>query len=156
VRSQEAANLGDKWLYLRPAARGTMVDMSFVPSLGRVVVAGGMAMIAASLTFTPATAGADARSGHMQLLLWALNLRLSHEPLRMDVNSATVAELSDVPGIQRRQALRIIAERPYATLGELSRAGMSPGAIVRVEPFLTVSHDSPSALPAMPAPARPR
>jgi DNA uptake protein ComE-like DNA-binding protein len=139
-----------------PAAGRTRnhVGVSAVLSLGRVVVAGGVIMVAASLALAPATA--DTRSGHAQLLLWVLSARLSHQPLRMDVNSATLAELSNVPGIQRRQALRIIAERPYAMVGELSRAGMSPDAIVRVEPFLAVSPASPRALPATPAAAHSR
>jgi hypothetical protein len=115
---------------------------------GRVVVAGAVALLAVVLLGHPVIAGAEGAVGHAQILLGLLGLRLAHEPLRMDVNLATVAQLSDVPGIRRRQALRIIAHRPYATLRELVRAGLSPRAIDRVEPFLAVYGQVPSALPA--------
>jgi hypothetical protein len=118
--------------------------------LGRVVVAAGALWVAGAVGTVPVTAGGERSSGEAQLLLGVLGLRLAHEPLRMDVNSATVAELTDVPGIQRRQALRIIAQRPYATLDQLSRAGLSAGAIDRVAAFLTVGVEAPSALPATP------
>ena len=126
-----------------------MRAMNVVSWPGRGVVAVGISAVAVALVLAPITAGGEGASGEARLVLWVLGLRLAHEPLRMDVNSATVAELSDVPGIPRRQALRIIAQRPYATLEELSRAGLSPGAIDRVAAFLTVGVvSSPSALPA--------
>ena len=113
---------------------------------GRVVVALGIAVVAGALVVSPITAGGEGSTNEAQLLFWVLSLRLAHEPLRMDINSATVAELSDVPGIQRRQALRIIAQRPYANLQDLWRAGLSAGAIDRAAAFLTVGVDAPSAL----------
>ena len=133
-----------------------MAAMNAVPWLGRVVVAVGIAVVTVALVFVPDAAGGERASGEAQLLLWVLGLRLAHEPLRMDVNSATVAELSDVPGLQRRQALEIIAQRPYARIQDLARAGLSPGAIDRIAAFLTVGLDAPSALPATVERLRPR
>jgi len=65
----------------------------------------------------------------------------------IDVNSATLEQLGSVPGIDRRQALRIIAQRPYATPSDLLRAGLSPSLIERLAALLTVDPDWPSALP---------
>jgi hypothetical protein len=123
---------------------------------GRVVVALGITVVAVALVVSPTTAGGGGSTNEAQLLFWVLSLKFAHEPLRMDVNSATLAELSDVPGIHRRQALRIIAQRPYANLQDLWRAGLSPGAIDRAAAFLAVGVDAPSALPATPEPIRPR
>jgi DNA uptake protein ComE-like DNA-binding protein len=70
-----------------------------------------------------------------------------HDQQRIDINSATFEELRAVPGVDRQQALRIIAQRPYVKLEELARAGFSSTTIERLAQFLLVDHDSPSALP---------
>lgn len=72
--------------------------------------------------FSPAVA-ADRPSRDERLLLWLLGLKTAreHEDPRIDINAATVEELQAVPGMERDQALRIIAQRPYATLQDLAR-----------------------------------
>ena len=78
-----------------------------------------------------------------QLLLWLLSMNTSREQperQKIDVNSATAEVLTAVPGLDRRQALRIIAHRPYATLQDLARAGLSTRGIERLTGLLTVAH----------------
>ena len=123
------------------------------PSLTRVriVAAGGILIL--SLAFFPALAAAAERPSEAgQLLVWLLGLNMAREqqerPARFDVNSATVEELRTVPGIEQRQAVRIVAQRPYAKLPDLVRAGLSPHLIERLASFLTVDPDWPSALAA--------
>ena len=74
------------------------------------------------------------------LLLWLLSLdrREQVERPKIDVNSATAEALTALPGLDRRQALRIIAHRPYATLHELVRAGLTVRYIERLTGLLTV------------------
>ena len=125
-----------------------------IPSLTRgrsLIACGVLALFLALLLAPPAVAEHPSDSG--QLLLWLLSLGMaqSQGDQKIDINSATVEQLRAVPGIDRRQALRIIARRPYAKLQELIRAGLSPRSIERLARFLTVDADSPSALPGPPA-----
>jgi DNA uptake protein ComE-like DNA-binding protein len=111
---------------------------------------------------TPAIA-AERPTNPAQLLLWFLSMNGRQEQgerQKIDVNSASAETLSAVPGLDRRQALQIIAHRPYATLQELVRAGLSTRFIDRLAGLLTAdarSASQPSAAPATaksPAPAR--
>jgi hypothetical protein len=115
----------------------------------RVLAAGGIVILC--LAFVPAlSAAAERPSNAGQLLFWVLGLYMAREqgrPWKIDINSATVEELGSVPGIERSQALRIIAERPYAKLPDLVRAGFSPHLIERLAAFVAVDPDWPSALP---------
>lgn len=117
------------------------------PSLTRVrVLSVGILIVVLSLS--PALASAAERGGNAeQIMFWLLGLRMAQEPKKIDVNLATVDQLRAVPGIQPQQALRIIAERPYAKLSGLVRAGIAPHLIHRLATFLMVQDDSPSASP---------
>ncbi len=57
----------------------------------------------------------------------------------VDINSATQKELEDVKGVGPATAKKIIAGRPYKSVDELSRAGLSAKAIDAMKPFVTVS-----------------
>ena len=117
----------------------------------RVLAAGGLLIL--SLASPALAAAAERPSNAGQLLFWLLGLHMVREQGRLskiDVNSATVEELGAVPGIERRQALQIVAHRPFATLLDLGRAGLSPELIERLAAFLTVDPDWPSALPGPP------
>ena len=86
-------------------------------------------ILIASLTFSPILASATERGTNAgQIMFRLLGLSMAQEPKKIDVNLATVDELRAVPGIQRHQVLRTIAEWPYATLSELGRAGLLPGS----------------------------
>ena len=110
-------------------------------------------ILIAWLVFSPALASAGERgSSAGQMMLWLLGIRMAETPKKIDVNVATVDELRAVPGIQPQQALRIIAERPYAKLSELVRAGVPPHLIQRLASFLRVNDEPPKAV-ASPAAA---
>ncbi len=55
----------------------------------------------------------------------------------VNLNTATEAELEKVPGIGAATATKIIANRPYASAAELSKAGLSPKAIKSLSPMVT-------------------
>ena len=57
---------------------------------------------------------------------------------RIDVNSASEQELEALPGIGAASAKKIIAARPYASLDDLSRSGVSASALGKARPHLMV------------------
>jgi len=70
----------------------------------------------------------------------------------VDINAATQAELEAVKGIGPVTAQKIIDHRPYKSLTELKKAGLSPKAIKELKPFLTAKA-APAPATAAPAAA---
>lgn len=60
----------------------------------------------------------------------------SSDPL--DVNSATPAELMELPGIGEVIAKKIVDGRPYKTLDDLSKAGVNAATLAKIKPLTTV------------------
>ena len=57
----------------------------------------------------------------------------------VDINTATAAQLEQVPGIGSTYAQKIIAKRPYATLKDLSKTGIPASRLEKMLPQLTVT-----------------
>jgi DNA uptake protein ComE-like DNA-binding protein len=111
-----------------------------------------LSLISAS---TPVIA-AERPTNPAQLLLWLLSMNTQGEQIerpKIDVNSATAETLTQVPGLDRRQALRIVANRPYATLQDLVRSGLSTRFIERLAGLLTVDSRVVERLSAEPSSA---
>ena len=77
---------------------------------------------------------------------------------RVDINTATAAQLDKLPGIGPATVKKIIAGRPYASVADLSRAGVSKRQIDEITPLVTVgappASEANRAAPS-PAPAPP-
>lgn len=56
-----------------------------------------------------------------------------------DLNTASEAELVSVPGIGASTAKKIIAGRPYSSVADLSKAGVSAASIKKISPMVKVS-----------------
>ncbi len=73
---------------------------------------------------------------------------------RIDLNSATTAELMRLPGVGRKKAEAIVAtrdKRPFRKADEVTRVkGLSPAWYARVRGMVTVG-DAPAAPAATPA-----
>jgi hypothetical protein len=70
---------------------------------------------------------------------------------KVDLNSATQAELERLPGIGPAGAKKIIASRPYKTPSDLAKAGIAVKAVEKITPLVTVGAAPPAAAkPAVP------
>ena len=54
---------------------------------------------------------------------------------KVDINSASQAELEKLPGVGAATAKKIIAGRPYASTADLSKAGVSARTIGKITPW---------------------
>ncbi len=75
----------------------------------------------------------------------------------VDINTASQAELEAVTGVGPAAAKKIIANRPYKSLDELSKAGLSAKKVESFKSSLTIGGAVPPAAPAAvpPPPAAP-
>jgi competence protein ComEA len=82
----------------------------------------------------------------------------SAEPTKLiDLNTASQQELESLPGIGKTSANKIIAARPYTSVDDLAKTGLSDKNIAALKPLVTVSaarsKSTPPVTPAKPAPA---
>jgi hypothetical protein len=65
---------------------------------------------------------------------------------KVDVNSASEADLERLPGVGRSTAAKIISHRPYTKLAELKNAGLSPRKIDAIRESIVVGPAVPGTL----------
>jgi competence protein ComEA len=70
----------------------------------------------------------------------------------VDINSAGQKDLEGLKGVGPATAKKIIDGRPYKSVNDLSKAGLSAKAIESLKPFVTVGK-APVAVATPPAPA---
>jgi DNA uptake protein ComE-like DNA-binding protein len=66
---------------------------------------------------------------------------------KADLNSASQAELEALPGVGASTAKKIIAGRPYSSVGDLSKAGVPARTITKITPLVTVGSTPSGAAP---------
>lgn len=72
----------------------------------------------------------------------------------IDINTASQSDLESVKGIGPATAKKIIAGRPYASVGDLSKAGITAKQLTEISPSLKVSAAAPAAAKSVaPSPA---
>ena len=69
----------------------------------------------------------------------------------VNLNTASQADLEALPGIGPATAKKIIAGRPYASVADLTKAGVPKNTIEKITPMVTVGAPAAAAAPA-PAP----
>jgi len=94
------------------------------------------------LTFTGPVQGAEKKSSPTQ---------------KVDLNTASAKDLEDLPGVGPATAKKIIAGRPYASVTDLSKAGVPAKTITEITPLVTpgAATRTPAAAAPAPAPAAP-
>jgi hypothetical protein len=65
---------------------------------------------------------------------------------KVDLNSASQSELDKLPGVGPATAKKIIAGRPYNSVDDLARAGVSAGTVSKIRPLVAVHAASAAAL----------
>jgi DNA uptake protein ComE-like DNA-binding protein len=57
---------------------------------------------------------------------------------KVDINKASAKELQELPGVGEATAQKIIKGRPYASVADLSKAGVSKSTIDKITPLVTL------------------
>jgi len=75
----------------------------------------------------------------------------------VDLNSASQKELGALPGVGPATSKKIVANRPYKSVDELSKAGLSAKTIETLKPLVTVGSTTPpkESVTKAPAPTAP-
>ena len=75
----------------------------------------------------------------------------------VDINSASQADLEKLPGVGAATAKKIIAGRPYQSVADLQKAGVSKKTIDKITPMVTVGAATApaAAAPSAAAPSAP-
>ncbi|HKB69984.1 MAG TPA: helix-hairpin-helix domain-containing protein, partial [Thermoanaerobaculia bacterium] len=72
-------------------------------------------------------------------------------PGMVDINTASQKELEGLPGVGVATAKKIIAGRPYSSVADLSRVGVSAKTIEKLAPLVTAGAAGTAAAPSAPA-----
>jgi competence protein ComEA len=87
------------------------------------------------------------------VLVLSGSMVLAQKPV--DLNTASDKDLESIKGVGPATAKKIIAGRPYKSVDELSKAGLSAKQVEAIKPFVTVGSAAPApAAPAKEAPAK--
>jgi hypothetical protein len=73
----------------------------------------------------------------------------------IDLNAASQKELESIKGVGPATAKKIVAGRPYKSVDELSKAGLSTKQVTAIKPFVTVGSVAPAPAEAPKATAKP-
>ena len=68
-----------------------------------------------------------------------------HAAAKLDLNTATANELEELPGVGEVTAKKIISGRPYQSVDDLTKAGITEKEMARISPLVTVGRESQPA-----------
>ena len=71
---------------------------------------------------------------------------------KVDINNATEKQLEDLPGVGKATAGKIISGRPYSSVDDLAKSGVSKSTIAKISPLVMVGAASAASKPAAAAP----
>ena len=84
------------------------------------------------------------------------NVQAQAQKALLDINTATQQELEAVKGVGAATAKKIIAGRPYNSLDELTKAGLTAKKIEALKPFVAVGKGAAAPAPAPAAEKKPK
>ncbi len=68
-----------------------------------------------------------------------------HAAAKVDLNTATAKELEELPGVGPATSQKIISGRPYKSVDDLEKAGISEKEMARISPLVTVGKENHAA-----------
>ena len=74
---------------------------------------------------------------------------------KVDLNTASAAELKELPGVGDATAKKIISARPISSVSDLSRAGVSAATINKITPLVTIGNAPMASVASQPARSAP-
>ena len=77
-----------------------------------------------------------------------LTLSTAYAADQVNVNTASESEIEALPGVGAKYAPKIIANRPYTSAADLSKAGLSKRKIGKLTPMITFEGGSTAVAPA--------
>ena len=75
---------------------------------------------------------------------WAQAAKSAPAGAKVDLNAATQAELEKLPGVGAATAKKIIAGRPYSSVGDLAKAGVPAKTIDKITPLVSIGGAAPA------------
>jgi len=75
---------------------------------------------------------------------WAQAAKGAPAGAKVDLNAATQAELEKLPGVDEATAKKIIAGRPYSSVGDLAKAGVPAKTIDKITPLVSIGGAAPA------------
>jgi DNA uptake protein ComE-like DNA-binding protein len=69
---------------------------------------------------------------------------------KVDLNTASAAELKELPGVGDATAKKIMSGRPYSSIGDLSKAGVSASTISKITPLVSIGNAPATNISAPP------
>ncbi len=123
------------------------VSKATIEKITPLVTAGGAPAAAAAA----GAATSSAAGGHKEKSATGSAAKTATGPV--DLNKASEADLEALPGVGPATAKKIIAGRPYASVADLSKAGVSKSTIEKISPMVMVSGGAMASTPPPPAPA---
>jgi Helix-hairpin-helix motif len=121
--------------------------MARVVALCGAMLLGGMLMLGAHTSFAQTSKGATTTGDPAKA-------EKSDPKAPVDINTASESQLEELPGVGPATAKKIIAGRPYSSVKDLSKAGVSAKTMEKISPMVTVGAPSAPAAPsATPPPA---
>jgi competence protein ComEA len=91
--------------------------------------------------------------GLMMLIFMFLCGPVVYAQKPVDLNTASEKELESLKGVGPATAKKIVSNRPYKSVDELSKAGLSAKQIETLKPLVTVGSAAAAPAPSAPAPA---
>jgi hypothetical protein len=75
---------------------------------------------------------------------WAQTSKSAPAGAKVDLNTATQAELEKLPGVGEATAKKIIAGRPYSSVSDLSKAGVPAKTVEKITPLVSIAGAPPA------------
>ena len=107
----------------------------------KIVFAGSLFVIALTLGLFP----------QAPIGVFAQTAKTAAPAVKVDINSASEADLEKLPGVGKATAKKIIAGRPYQSIDDLSKAGVPKKTVEKIMPMVTAG-PAQTSTPASPPP----